>query len=480
MEETRKSHLGVAVLLLALLVRAGLLLLTPGALTTDPDGYRRLAENLVEHGTFGAGDVPTAYRPPLYPVLLSACLTMGDWSRAAIGVLHLLLGLCTVGLVLLLGRWLGLGNRIAALAALLIAVDPILLSQSAQVMTETPATFFATAGLAAVVWTTRRPTVARMFLAAVILGLGALCRPTLLPFAVIASVIGAMTSAPSTKLSPVSPLTACGFARLAGAFAIGLLAALSPWAIRNQLEFGRPIVTTTHGGYTLLLANNPEFYAWLHSGRWGDVWWADRFNAEWDERKPHNELEADRLAYAEALDTIRSQPRTFVYACLVRLGRFWSPLPHQIAADESPVRRFARYAVAVWYIVEFLLVSVGLCHLSPLPLGEGPGVRAVRANHDNDGRVSPLPTNLRLVPGEGPGVRAVQRVKAMQSDCAGDGNSPSPFILSALVLVACLTAAHTLYWTDMRMRAPLMPVVALAAAAGVAEIALLKKKGPLA
>ena len=410
MEETRKSHLGVAVLLLALLVRAGLLVLTPGALTTDPDGYRRLAENLVEHGTFGAGDVPTAYRPPLYPVLLGACLTMGDWSRVAIGILHLLLGLGTVGLVLLLGRWLGLGNRITALAGLLVAVDPILLSQSTQVMTETPAAFLATAGLAAVVWTTRRPTVARTLLAAAVLGLGALCRPTLLPFAVLSGMIGVSMSRPAADGVRIPNRFV-----LAAVFLLGLTVTLSPWAIRNQRQFGRPVVTTTHGGYTLLLANNPEFYAWLHTGKWGDVWWADRFNAEWDQRKPHNELEADRLAYAEAHETIRSEPGTFVYACLVRLGRFWSPLPHQIAADESPLRRFARYGVAAWYIAELLLVLAW-------------AYQVVRS----------APFSLR----------------------------PSPFILSALVLVACLTAAHTLYWTDMRMRAPLMPVVPLAAAAG--------------
>ena len=35
----------------------------------------------------------------------------------------------------------------------------------------------------------------------------------------------------------------------------------------------------------------------------------------------------------------------------------------------------------------------------------------------------------------------------------------------ALLLAACLTAVHTFFWTDMRMRAPVMPVVALATAA---------------
>ena len=40
----------------------------------------------------------------------------------------------------------------------------------------------------------------------------------------------------------------------------------------------------------------------------------------------------------------------------------------------------------------------------------------------------------------------------------------SPSWLWGLLLVACLTAVHAVFWTDMRMRAPVMPVVALAAA----------------
>ena len=139
----------LVVLLLALLIRGGLLLVVPDALVEDPDGYRQLAENLVEHGTFGKGDAPTAYRPPLYPLLLTGCVALGEYGRVAIGVLHVLLGVATVGLTLVLGRWWGLGNRGAAVAALLVACDPILLGQSAQVMTETLAAFLATAGLCA-------------------------------------------------------------------------------------------------------------------------------------------------------------------------------------------------------------------------------------------------------------------------------------------------------------------------------------------
>ena len=38
--------------------------------------------------------------------------------------------------------------------------------------------------------------------------------------------------------------------------------------------------------------------------------------------------------------------------------------------------------------------------------------------------------------------------------------------LWGLLLVLAVTAVHAFYWTNLRMRAPLMPVVALAAALG--------------
>ena len=409
----------LAVLVFALLVRGGFLLATLGALTTDPDGYRQLAENIVEHGTFGVDRTPTAYRPPLYPLLLAGCAAMGDNGRVAIGLLHVLLGVGTVVLVWRLGASAGLSSS-AVLAAVLIALDPILLTQSALVMTETLAAFLTTAGLAALAWTTRRPTALRAMLAGVTLALGVLCRPTLLLWTIAAGVV----------LWHPRGLGACGTAALGCAnrstqpraavphlapiaFLLGVLLVLSPWAIRNQLQFGRPIVTTTHGGYTMLLANNPEFYAWLGSGPWGSVWRADRFNAAWNRRKPPGELEADRLAYQKAWQAIRQAPGTFCYACLVRLGRFCSPLPHQVVADETPPGRLSRYMVALWYVIEFSLAAIGVC------------------GHRGE----------------------------------GTAKSPSSFRFALLLLVSLL-AAHAVYWTDMRMRGPAMPVVALAAAMG--------------
>ena len=259
--------------------------------------------------------------------------------------------------------------------------------------------------------------------------MAALCRPAFLLWTLAAGVVLLWQAFKKRSIAndnsrgpPARGRIANGL-RAPAAFALGAFLVLSPWAIRNQIQFGRPIITTTHGGYTLLLANNPEFYDWLHVGAWGSVWQAGQFNADWERRRPADELQADRQAYAEASDAIRREPGTFLYACIVRIGRFWSPLPHQLAADETPLRRLSRYATALWYVAEFALAMLGLWRICRYSLS--------------------LP--------------------------------PSPFRLSSftwlwgLLLVGCLLAGHVVYWTDMRMRAPVMPVVALIAASGLSR-----------
>ncbi len=393
-----------SLLAFTLLARGGVLLSIPDPLAGDPDEYRRLAENVLEHGTFGHGQTPTAYRPPLYPLVLTPCVALGTWSRVAIGTLHLAMGLATVWLVFLLGRRWGLDYPTAALAAALTACDPILLVQSTKIMTETPATLLAVVALITLTAAARRPSAGRAALAGGSLAMAALCRPALLVWAVAAGAA-----------LPMSVRGRLSRWKLLGAFTAAVLVVLGPWAIRNQLRLGRPVPTTTHGGYTLLLANNPQFYDHLRTGAWGSVWKAGGLSETWRSRATDDELRANREAYAEARNNIRREPAMFFYSCLVRVGRLWTPLPHQTDADEGPRRRWARYAVGLWYLAE-------------LPLAAAGAWMVFRRRGD-------------------------------------------PAWLWGLLLAASLTAVHTVYWTDLRMRAPMMPVVALAAAAALQKAA---------
>ena len=342
------------------------MLLVPDALSADPDSYRRLAENVLRYHCFGKGLTATAYRPPLYPLALAPCLALGGSGRVAIGVLHLVMGLATVWLVERLGRRWGLGNY-AILAAVLVAADPILVRQSTLVMTETMAALLACLGLVALVRACERLTLRRAAAAGVSLGLGILCRPTFLVFSLLAVILLPFAASGSgTKGagegSNSSEANRWRLWRKRLPVPLAFLAAtalvLAPWVIRNQRELGRPIIGTSHGGYTLLLGNNPQFYQYLRFGPWGRAWDAEEFFRDWSRRvkraKPVDERAADKLAYEAAWETIRNQPGMFLYSCLVRAGRLWAPLPHQVGRKKA--------SPAAWHATRW---PHGICWSSP-------------------------------------------------------------------------------------------------------------------
>jgi hypothetical protein len=505
------EHLLLAgLLILTLVVRGSVLWAMRDNLNADPDLYREIAENLLQHGEFAVGKGepgddsaplrPTAFRPPLYPVVLSN-LPAADGDKislAKIAVLHLLLGVATVWLTWLTAkrfcRVRELSCRVgpasaaragppatesstinggpalaeaswsqptAFLAGLLVACDPILLNQQTLVMTETLATFLAILGL----WCLARFDGSRSWFNAALtggaIGLAVLCRPTFLPWL---GLVGLVTLAVRGRNSVFriqnSELKNAGRLelllstfgwRLANLAALGIVASavIAPWAIRNEQTFGKPIVTTTHGGYTLYLGNNESFYEYVMKGDFDLPWDVNSLqptvlqrggpfseltvrrlevvSAEAEtfekERKKYGytydkELWNDRIAGAFAKLCMLSMPKECAAACVYRLRQLWSPLPYKLTADESHGRRMLRYATSAWYCGVYALAAIGIWRL---------------------------------------------RWRLLQP----------PWIWGLLLCLA-FTAVHTFYWTNLRMRAPLMPVVALVAGAAIKS----KVQGP--
>jgi hypothetical protein len=432
-----------------LLIRGSVLWSMRGNLEQDPDAYREIADFLVQRGEFAIGKlsplegasrpVATAYRPPLYPILLSnfPAAEREGISLTKVAGLHLALGLVTVWLTWATARKVlgaqessgivsALHPKIAPLVAgLIVACDPILLNQQTLIMTETLAAFLAILSLWCLVRFDAARTPFNAAMAGGAIGLAVLCRPTFLPWLALVAVAvlllrGGLTQGhvrnnvtkqkPQLLFPEIARRLVNVTALLAGAAAI-----ISPWAIRNYREFGKPLITTTHGGYTLYLGNNDSFYTWLTQDRSGLPWDARGFDLSlwrpWSFRAPveHKEFAIDEYCYRNAFQTIRRQPAVFAQASAYRLGQLWSPLPNQLTANESRGRRWLRYATGGWYCGVYALAAIGLWRL---------------------------------------------RWKFSQ-----------PPWLWGLLLCLAFSAVHTVYWTNLRMRAPLMPFVAIAAAA---------------
>ncbi|MEX0676180.1 MAG: glycosyltransferase family 39 protein [Pirellulales bacterium] len=411
------------VLLCAAVVVRGRFVLSQGEIS-DPDNYGTVALLIYQGRTFGIypprfGLIrPTATRPPLYPLLLSSAYLVHLDAEGAAGLLHVVLATLTVWAVWHLGRLWKLSPGVCLVAAALVTVDPILLAHSVELMTETLAAALAMVTLIAVTHFARENSILWALLAGLFGGMCILCRPEFLVW-----IVGVAIAFPCLAVGPRRALRVALYLAVAAA-------TLAPWGVRNYRLLGWPVVTTTHGGFTLLLANNPDFYEHLRSAPWGSTWDGNRIYQQsldhlWTtaRRTPEgpayvDELANDRWAYRQAFENIRAEPAMFAWSCVVRVGRLWNVLPHQTSADESASRRGMRWAVAIWYTFEFALAAAGAWFLC--------------------GKLF-----------------------------------AAPWVWGTL-LVLSITAVHACYWTDMRMRAPLVGVVALAAAYGLAVLACRK------
>jgi hypothetical protein len=433
----------VAAMLAATAVRIVVLVVLHEQLSEDRDAYMCLAKTWFQTGTYGMHTTKdgslaaTAYRSPLFPLLLRSLLEFPWDPRISLAVLHLVLGLATCAVVWKTVVRLGLGRHAPA-AILLVACDPLLLENSTLVMSETAAASLAALSFLLLVAAEPYRSPVPLALAGVSLALASLCRPIFVP--VTTAVVCGLAAGVGSRQGQPQPAPCLrndhvqfarighrhGFRSRCGATLPVITAALllyAPWPVRNWIVFGRPVVTTTHGGYTLHLGNNPGFYAYLRQASWNTVWrgesqiirQAEDFvsqkfsSADW----PRRELVLDRYHYREALRSIAQEPASFVAACLFRIGSLWQLWPRAVEANEALPRRLARYGVGVWYLLLAVLTIRGTWRLR--------------------GRIV-----------------------------------HSPWLWIFLYL-AVFTTVHTFYWCNMRMRAPLMPLLAVLAVTGWAK-----------
>ncbi|MCP4784272.1 MAG: hypothetical protein GY878_12025 [Fuerstiella sp.] len=380
-------------------------------LNTDPDVYVGIAQTIVAgNGICVPGsDRPTAFRPPVYPLLLAALNLTGLKLTHAAGLINLV-----SGAVVIIGAWwmareVGLPGRWPVLAAAAAALDPLLLRYSVLPMTECISAGLLTVAMLQIVklfseqsastansadsWPrltclnsrTAAPTSHNRFrqsvdcsnttprmktaiVAGLCFGLAGLCRPVGLVMcaAMTLSLLLAATLRQAGATRGHSVTSAAGKARSTGLAGRAYLAVLPavvagvvvlPWIVRNAVQFGHFIPATTHGGYTLLLGNNPSFYREVVSAKGQPAWhgesldrWQQEVLADMlaDGVEPADDVAIDAWNYDRAVQNIRQQPGLFLQSCLLRWKRFWALQP---SVTETELPLLTATAVAIWYSV---------------------------------------------------------------------------------------------------------------------------------
>jgi 4-amino-4-deoxy-L-arabinose transferase-like glycosyltransferase len=341
----------VVVLVIAVVLRAALLIYAESRpqLFDFPDSHRymKVAGNIAAgNGPIESPDV-RAGTDPLYPWLLSLGVRLGASEPAALmrfgRLVNVLFSIASILLLAKLARRL-VGERAALFAALLLAVDPILLFFNALVLTET---CYITLLLASFLCIAAARDKANAYLcvagAGICLGLGALLRSSALvmPLA-LAPFVWSFAGGKRSRRAVAVFL-------FAAAAAIPLL----PTIARNYGLFGRIVTVRTGAGASLMEAWGP----WADGGPGMDRIVYPEFPADADE------YERDRLCRDAAIAWAKDNPGRVISLAWTKLCRTWSVTIH--AADYSS----AAYRVVSWLTVApvFALALYGVWALRRRP-----------------------------------------------------------------------------------------------------------------
>ena len=277
----------------------------------DEADYHAIATHLAAgEGFVSLEQVPTARRPPAYPVFLSLIYRATGPSPAAGRIAQVILGVLVVWLTFRIARaWFG--DPAAVWAGWLAALNPFLMFISGYLLTENLYLVFLL-GAIAVAPNVRAFTAVswrRSVLCGLMLGLAALTRPSGLPMLewVLVAVLLFAGAGWRSRIARVA-LAAAAFALV-----------LSPWLLRNARLVGAPVLTT-HGGITFYQGNNEKV---ANTPQWrGGVAPLEAL-PEHDRLATMPELDRDRAAWKLGREYLRTHPGEVPSLVGWKLARFW-------------------------------------------------------------------------------------------------------------------------------------------------------------
>lgn len=420
----RMSYALTALLMLGIVIRLSAGWFRPLDLILDSDGYLAHAEMLKDGEGFAGPSThrPTAFRPPAYPIALAGLRWLGMSPQVSVMLIHQLSSIAIILCVWRLCQQLELTGLASLLATAITAFDPLLVRYSILPMTEVPAAAMLIAAIVALKaaeqphQTSAGTVNSFRILAGVLFGLGSLVRPVLLVSCALLVFWRLLLKGKSS--SPVRHGVTVTILPMVAA-----VVAISPWIVRNAVQFGKIIPATTHGGYTLALGNNPDFYRDVIEGGTGFPWPGPQLDA-WQQRMiaeaaaqgvpADSETAQDAWYYQQAFTSIKAEPANFLRSCLLRLRRFCAITP----GTDDGLPRFLTTSIAIWY---------GLI---------GIGIVATIWN------------------------RAFGYLRRTSH------NAVSGSLADYWLVIVSFMILHAVYWTDARMRAPVMPLVAIVSVVG--------------
>ncbi len=332
----------------------------------DSGVYRELALRVASGDVLLRSVREPFFVSPAYIYFAAPFVWLGAGSVSLVLVFQAILGAVAVWLVGDTARRL-FGDRAALAAAVLLGLTGVVAFHQAAFLQAALDAFLAALALWLLVRAIGQAPRGRPFLAAgLALGVFALNRPNVLPWAFVVAALVAVARGLR------------GGARLSAAFLLGTFLGVAPATIRNVAVAGEPVLVSSHGGLNLLIGNGPGAdgtYRWLDgitpsiAGQAADA----RRLAERERGRALSSREVSLHFAGRAWAWIAAEPASAARLFLRKLWYVFSgdeaPLNFSYPwyRDRSPVLKLL--VVGPWLLVPlgFVGLVLAFCGTSPLP-----------------------------------------------------------------------------------------------------------------
>lgn len=293
----------------------------------EPFEVQRAAYSLATKGVLGNPYMidtgPTAHVSPGYPIILSVIYRIfgyGEKAEFVKEVVSSFVSSLVWALMPLAASTLGVPPLAGFFGGLLGALLPFKFTTETKGDWETPYNALATlllAAFTAAIWQRRTFTSRRALQSGAAWGLSLLFMSSLLTSWLAFAAAGAFRefSGRYARFAAIQALVVCCF--------------LAPWAIRNKIQLGEPIVTRSNLGTELRLSNNdlatPSERVNYAKGLYA-IYHPSQNLAEAERVRALGEPEYNRRLMQQALAWIRTHPRRFLELTGARVVYFWLQL----------------------------------------------------------------------------------------------------------------------------------------------------------
>ena len=311
------------------------------ALFMDPLQHHEWAQQIAAGK--GMGEAPF-FRAPLYYYCLGALYALFSVDTSLGRLFGCALGALAAYLAGRLGNELG-GFRTGLLAALLTACYWPLIYFDAELLSVSLENALNLGMLVALLAAGRRDDLRLYALGGLLFGLSAITRPTVLVLAPALAIWPAISMQPARRWR-----RALGAAALIG---LGATAAILPVTARNALVGGEPVLIATSGGVNFYIGNNPSSngYSALVPGAPPNIQGVYEESHRMAERASARSLsrgESSRFWLERSFDWIRTEPAAFAAHLGLKLRYLLAPVE---IPNNQPIRfttRFSALSALFW------------------------------------------------------------------------------------------------------------------------------------